>query len=201
VAATRKERAAATRRRMMKAACDVFSERGYAATTMDAVAAEAGVAVQTLYFSFHTKAELLQAAYEYAVLGPEGVPPHLSQWWSDVETADDVRAAVEALVDGTLPILERAAPLVWVVRADEDARATYQRNEALRRDGNEVLVKRLMDKQPLRQGLSRSQARDVLLALTGPHQHQLFIAEFGWSRRDYRNWVVDAILRELFGIT
>ena len=118
---SRKERAAQTRRRMIAAACAVFSERGFAATTMDAVAAEAGVAVQTLYFTFHTKAELLQAAYEHAVTGPEQIPPHLSDWWRQVSDATDVREAVTALVDGTIPILERAAPLVWVVRADADA--------------------------------------------------------------------------------
>ena len=198
---TRKERAATTRRRMMSAACQVFSKRGYAATTMDAVATEAGVAVQTLYFTFHTKAELLQAAYEYAVLGPEQTPPHLSQWWREVELAHDIRTAVERLVEGTLPILERAAPLVWVVRADEDARATYEHNETLRRDGNEILVQRLAQKHPLRPGLSLNQARDILLAFTGPHQHQLFITEFGWHKEEFRDWVVHAVLRELFDIT
>jgi len=89
---------------MMAAACTVFSERGFAGTTMDAVAAEAGVAVQTLYFSFHTKAELLQAAYEHAVTGPEQILPHLSDWWRQVSEASDVRDAVIALVDGTIPM-------------------------------------------------------------------------------------------------
>jgi AcrR family transcriptional regulator len=185
---------------MMAAACRVFSERGFARTTMAAVAEEAGVAVQTLYFSFHTKAELLQAAYEYAVLGPDETPPHLSQWWRDVESAPDLRRGVEALVDGTIPILERAAPLVWVVRADEEARATYEHNELLRRDGNDVLIQMLAAKQSLRKGLSRDRARDILLALTGPHQFQLLTAEYGWSVQDYRDWVVDAVQRELFEI-
>lgn len=201
MAVTRKDRAAATRRRMMSAACHVFSTRGYAATTMDAVATEADVAVQTLYFTFHTKAQLLQAAYEYAVLGPEQTPPHLSQWWREVESADDVRTAVQRLVDGTLPILERAAPLVWTIRSDEDARATYEHNETLRRAGNEILVQRLVQKHSLRPGLSMAHACDILLAFTGPHQHELFIKEFHWPKEEFRDWVVHAILRELFDIT
>jgi AcrR family transcriptional regulator len=183
---------------MMAAACQVFSERGFSKTTMDAVAGEAGVAVQTLYFTFHTKSELLQAAYEYAVLGPDETPPHLSEWWRAVDEARDVRKAVVALVDGTIPILERAARLVWVVRADEDARATYEHNEELRRDGNDVLIGMLTAKKPLRKGLAPGRARDILLSFTGPYQFQLLTAEYGWSVAEYRDWVVQAVLRELF---
>lgn len=200
MALTRRERAAETRRRMMAAAYALFSERGYAATTMESVAKEAGVAVQTLYFTFHTKAELLQAAFEFAVLGPDETPPHLSAWQQEVESAPDVQTAVRALVDGVIPILERAARLVWVVAGDEAARATYEHNEQLRRDGYVHLVEVLAAKQPLRKGLSPERALDVLLALTGPHQFHLFVEEYGWDVQEYRDWIVGVVLRELFGI-
>ena len=88
---------------------------------------------QTLYYTFRTKSDLLQATYEWAVRD-DGPHPHESQWWQAVETADNVHDAVGHLVAGTVPILERAAPLVWVVRSDQDARATYDFNEKLRRD-------------------------------------------------------------------
>ena len=67
---TRRERAKATRRRIAEAALARFSGQGYAATTMDAIAHDAGVAVQTVYFTFHTKAELLIAALTIAGGGP-----------------------------------------------------------------------------------------------------------------------------------
>lgn len=184
----------------MAAAYALFSERGYAATTMESVAKEAGVAVQTLYFTFHTKAELLQAAFEFAVLGPDETPPHLSAWQQEVESAPDVQTAVRALVDGVLPILERAARLVWVVAGDEAARTTYEHNERLRRDGYIHLVEVLAAKQPLRKGLSPERALDVLLALTGPHQFHLFVEEYSWDVQEYRDWIVGVVLRELFGI-
>ncbi len=66
---TRRERAKATRRRIAEAALARFSGQGYAATTMDAIAGDAGVAVQTVYFTFHTKAELLIAALKIAAVG------------------------------------------------------------------------------------------------------------------------------------
>lgn len=197
---TREERAAQTRRRMMAAACQLFSERGYAATTMDAVAKEAGVAVQTTYFTFRTKAALLQAAFEYAVLGPDETPPHLSAWFAEVRSAPDAETAVRTFVDGNFAILRRAAPLVWVVSADKDARATFEHNEKLRREGFRDIVETLATKHPLRDGLSTARAVDVLLVLAGPHQFQVFVGEYGWDLQEYRDWVVAVVLRELFGI-
>src|SRR5262245_6712996 len=65
----RKEKALATRRRMLKAAYDAFCERGYAATTMNDIATRADVAVQTLYFTFHTKGAILEESVGAAIIG------------------------------------------------------------------------------------------------------------------------------------
>ena len=64
---TRRDRARATRLRITRAAYDLFCERGYTATTMAEIAESAGVAVQTVYFAFHTKSELLSRTYDFAV--------------------------------------------------------------------------------------------------------------------------------------
>src|SRR6266540_1150871 len=73
---SRRDRARATQWRIMKAAYTLFSEQGYAATTMAQVAEAARVAVQTVYFTFHTKPALLSRAYEVAVGGePEPLIP------------------------------------------------------------------------------------------------------------------------------
>lgn len=185
---------------MMESACRVFTERGFSAATMEAVAADAGVAVQTLYFTFHSKAELLQAAYEYAVLGPDPTPPHLSSWWLAAEQDPDVIKAVGRLVDGTVKVFERAAPLVWVVRADEQARRAYDFNENLRVEGYAAMVDFLARKHPLRPRLTRKKARDLMLTLLGPHVFFVLTGELGWTVRDYRSWVKVAILNEIFGI-
>ncbi len=185
---------------MMESACRVFSERGFSATTMEAVAVDAGVAVQTLYFTFHSKGDLLQAAYEYAVLGPDPTPPHLSPWWLAAEREPNVNKAVSSLVDGSVEVFERAAPLVWVVRADEEARDAYDFNESLRVQGYAVMIDFLSRKHPLRPRLTKKKARDLLLTLLGPHVFFLLTTELGWTARDYRTWVKTAILREIFAI-
>lgn len=78
---TRADRAAQTRLRMVRAAYDLFTERGYQASTMGDIAERAAVAVQTLHFTFGTKAVLLQNTYDYAVIGEgEQVPPDEQPW-------------------------------------------------------------------------------------------------------------------------
>jgi AcrR family transcriptional regulator len=65
---------------MIRAAHATFVIRGYTGTRMTDVAVASGVAVQTVYFRFHTKAELLQACYEDAVLGEDRLPPPQQPW-------------------------------------------------------------------------------------------------------------------------
>jgi AcrR family transcriptional regulator len=152
-----------------------------------------------LYFTFDTKAELLQAAFEHAVLGPEATPPHLTAWWGVAEREPDVARAVAHIVDGTIEVFQRTAPLVWAVHGDEDARATYEFNEQLRREGYAILVAFLARKHPLRPGLTQPKAR-VLLTLLGPHVFVLLTRELGWSVREFATWARAALLRELFGL-
>jgi len=196
---SRKERAQATRRRMMEAAYRVFSERGYAKTTMEAIAAEAGVAVQTLYFTFHTKAELLQAAFEHAVLGADDpTPPHLTEWYRKAVEEPRLDKAVALVVDGAVRIFERAAPLVLVAQADEDGRAAYEFNERLRADGYRDMLGFLADKQPLRKGLTLDRATDVMLGILGPQLFSLLTTDRGWTTAEYGAWAKGALVRELF---
>src|SRR6187401_3225177 len=91
---SRRDRARATRLRIAKAAYTLFCERGYDGTTMADIADAAGVAVQTVYFTFHTKGELLSRAYDFAVLGEgEPVPPDKTAWYMRMTEETDITAA------------------------------------------------------------------------------------------------------------
>ena len=90
---TRREKAAATRERIITAASAVFAEAGYVGARMTDIATLAGVAVQTVYFIFHTKAELLKACFDHAVLGPERLPPSQQAFWTEMAAARSGRAA------------------------------------------------------------------------------------------------------------
>lgn len=198
---SRRERAQLTRRRIVEAAYRRFTEQGYAATTMDSVAGDAGVAVQTVYFTFRTKGELLQAAYEYAVEGPDGIPPHLSSWWQAAEAAPDVSTAIRLFVDGTMAVFGRAAPLVWAVLGDENARTGYEYNDGLRRAGYEGAIAFLARKHDLRAGLPTLRARDILLVVLGPQIFSQFTRDLGRTSQEVADWAAAALLEQLFGIS
>jgi AcrR family transcriptional regulator len=201
-APVRKARAAETRRRMLDAAIRCFTEKGYSATTMAAIAAEARVAVQTLYFTFHTKAELLQETYDRAVLGNEvPVPPYLTTWFMAMEAEPTLTGALGHLLGGLTKILERVAPLrpVFESALGEDGVAeVVERAEALRERGYRHILDVLSAKRPLRADYDRATASDVLFVLLGPDAFRLFVHGRGWSVDRWKAWVAAAVERELF---
>jgi AcrR family transcriptional regulator len=198
----RRERARQTRLRMTRAAYQLFTQRGYTATTMADVAAAAGVAVQTLYFTFHTKAELLQNVYELAVLGEgDPIPPNEQPWWAEMLAAERLEEALRLLVDNVTSILARAAPLDDFVRAasyDPDPARVRAHNERLRREGYAQMVEHLGARFGLRPGLQPEQATDLLLLLLGPATYQTLVGEYDWPQDRWRSWCATAIAEQLF---
>lgn len=198
----RKARAVETRRRMLDAAIRCFTSTGYSATTMAAIAREAGVAVQTLYFTFHTKAELLQETYERAVLGDETpVPPYLTPWFKAMEAEPSLDAAITHLVEGLTTILERVAPLRPVFESalsEAGVAEVVQRAEALRSRGYRHILEVLAGKRPLRPVYDLATASDVLFVLLGPDGFRLFVHGCGWSVSSWKAWVAAAVEHELF---
>jgi len=75
----RAEKAQANRQRMRAAAQTLFTSRGYSATSMQAIADEAGMAVQTLYFTFRTKRALLSELLDVAIAGDDEPVPTLER--------------------------------------------------------------------------------------------------------------------------
>jgi len=114
---TRREQAAATRERMIRAATEVFTEAGYVGARMNDIATRAGVAVQTVYFTFHTKGELLQACFDHAVLGPDRLPPEEQTFYAELLAARSGRAALKQFVAGNTAILARSAAIKEVAES------------------------------------------------------------------------------------
>ena len=199
---SRQEKAAATRRRMLDAAYELFCDPGYRATTMADIAARAGVAVQTLYFTFHTKDDLLQAVQDRLVVGDDAVPPQLQPWHVAALAEPDVRHAVPMLVTGTQAIFERVAPLVPTFHsvAAEPAGDVWRHSEELRLDGYRLLVAHLAAKAPLRTGLTIDAATDVLFVVLGPECYRTFVIDRGWTVAAWIDWTAATLLRDLFGL-
>lgn len=199
---SRAERAAGTRGRILDAAYASFAADGYRATTMQAVADRAGVAVQTVYFVFHTKDDLLCAVQERAVIGDERVPPLQQAELAEVAAEPDLRRAVELFVRGNLAILERVGPLIptWHAVAGDPVGQVWQRLERLRYEGFGDLLVRLAAKAPLRSELSHQQATDLLFVLLGPELFRSLVTELRWPPEAYATWVERTIVEQLFAL-
>ena len=198
---SRKERARATRLRMLRAAQEVFVERGYAGTRMTDIAEQAGVAVQTLYFAFHTKPELLQACYELAVLGEDKpTPPSEQPWYAAALASRAGPTAIRHFAEGVTAIIARAAVLDDVVRSarhELDAARVREHNEQLRRDGYRAIVNHLANRFGLRPGLDVDTGTDLLLTLAGPATYRPLVVEYGWSHDHYVAWLTTSLTDQL----
>ena len=198
---SRRDRARATRLRVIRAAQRVFTGRGYAGARMADIAAEAGVAVQTVYFTFHTKAELLQACYELAVLG-EDDPRHppAQPWYAAMLDARDGLTAMRRFAEGFSAIAARVAVLDDVVRSaahEPDAVQVRARNEQLRRDGYARIVAHLAGRFGLRPGLDPPDAVDILLTLGGPATYRALVVDCGWPHDRFVDWLADTLGQQL----
>jgi AcrR family transcriptional regulator len=195
---TRRERADYTRMRIIRAAHMTFVERGYTGTRMADVATAAGVAVQTVYFVFHTKPELLAACYDHAVLGDDDPkPPPQQPWYAALLAATSAEQSVSHFVAGNTAICERVAVLDDTVRAAveaPEATEVHQRSQRLRREGYQVLIHHWCRTFGLRPGLTEATGVDLLLMLSGPANYRELVIEDGWTVEAYRTWLHDELL-------
>jgi AcrR family transcriptional regulator len=198
---TRRERSLATRRRMVGAAYRLFCEKGYVATTMEAIAREADVAVPTLYFTFRTKGAILGEAVGAAVMGfDEPVGPEDSSWYEAFQAEPDARRALKILIENTTPILGRVGPLLaatYAAASDPEVTSVYELSEKRRVEGYRTIVQMLASKGGLRPGIRVSNATDILFVLLGPQLFDALANGRGWSVAACNRWLVEVLSQQL----
>lgn len=192
VKGSRREKSRATRQKILEAAERVFVESGFHGATIAAIAARAGVATQTVYFVFHTKAELISAAIDSLVLGDDPTIPQDTEWWRAMSEAPDSANALEIFVRGAAPLFQRASTLSEVLRGaaltDDELRKTHEHHERLREAGFREVIEVVAAKGSLREDLTVDTATDVLLVTLSDASYVQFTTERGWTHEQ----VVDA---------
>lgn len=200
----RREQAARTRHKVVRAAQRLFLRDGYAPTTMSAIATEAGVVVETLYRGFGSKAGLFGAVVEAALAGGADraeVPVEERPAIAEMIAEPDPRRQV-ALYAATQPgIHRRAGPLLRAVRdaaaLDAEVGQVWRELETQRHAGQGRFVGLLSSRGSLRDGLSVELATDALWTLTSLAVYDLLVVDRGWSADAYERWLVEALAREL----
>jgi AcrR family transcriptional regulator len=168
---TRQRQAEEARRRILDAARLLFREAGYVGTTLNAIAAAAGVSPKTVEATFGSKRGLLAA-----LVDPVASGRRFQELLGDLRAATDPRRRVELA-----------------------ARLTRQVYEAwgLRRQNQTRLIAYLSDQGVLRGGLAPQEATDVLWALTGYDLYRALVVECGWAPQRYEAWLADMLIQHL----
>jgi AcrR family transcriptional regulator len=190
----RTERAQDTRRRITTAGLELFAERGYQATTVAAIAEAAGVAVQTVYAAFGSKAGVLKA-----LLTEMEDEAQATAWRTRIDAAAPVDRlrAFAGWTASILSVSRRAimaaqhaggAPGIVELKAEGDRR---------RRAALDRLLAALDAEGVLRPGLDRRRAIDRAWVLTGVELYLAITSGCGWSDADYAEWLGDLLVDQL----
>jgi AcrR family transcriptional regulator len=200
----RQAQAAQTRQDILAAAHQLFLERGYAGTTLAAIAQAAGVVVETIYRAYGSKAELFKAVVRAAVAGGANraqVPVEQRPAIAAVITETDPRRQLERYAATQPGIHARAGPLLRVLTGaaatDPELAELWSQIEDERRNGMGRFAQLLADRGVLRPELSVEEARDLLWTLNALAVHDLLVLRCGWSPERYRDWLAGALAREL----
>jgi AcrR family transcriptional regulator len=199
---TRRAQAQATRRRIVDRAYQLFSEYGYAATTMDMIASAAGVAVQTVHYVFRTKATLFQEVIEVAAAGRHDPSPVMNRpWIAEALSAPAGRRAMAVAVEHGVDIYVRVAPLNNAIHAaasiDPDIEEYSKSIKGARRGGMSALIESLAAKDQLRPDLTVERAADLLFVL---HSHETYLGltrDSNWSLVEYKAWLYATLCDQL----
>src|SRR5215471_3439413 len=171
----RQAQAAQTREDILAAAREAFLQRGYAGTTLAAVARDAGVVVETIYRGFGGKAGLFKAVVEAAVAGGT----------ARAQVPVEQRPAVRAVLEETDP------------RRQLEGYTATQPGIHVRMAGLGRFTRLLADRGALRPGLSAEHARDILWTLASHATYDQLVTQRGWPPEQYQTWLADTLSRTL----
>ena len=199
----RAEQADGTRRRVLAAARDLFLARGYAGTTVAAVARTAAVSPDTIYVSLGGKQGLLEGVLSLARSDPED-PAQRDQELSRDEagTLADPHQRLRRLVELSCETLARTSPVHTVLRGAADghpfAAELYARMLRIRLELQTRNLHTYLG-ESLRPGLTVKHAGERYSALLSPELYHLLTVEHRWTTRRYASWVTDLLDHDLLG--
>ena len=201
-ATRRREQAEATRLRILSAAQRRFEADGYAATTIAGVAADAGVAVKTVYLSFESKSGLLRALWHRLLRGEKDtVPVGEQDWFRDPLSEPDPERRLRVYAGTARRVKSRIGPLLEVIRTaapgDAEIAALWGRIQTDFHANQRTIVESLAADGALRADLGVDRATDLMWTLNHPANWHLLVTERGWSHDEFEAWLADAFCTQL----
>ena len=187
---------------VVDAAHDLFLERGYGATTIEAISERADVPAATVYRLFSSKSGILKSLLDVSIVGddervPMGERPQVRTLLAD----RDPEEQLEGFVAVAAQVNDRAAPLyrilVSAAGTDPDAAALLDELTGQRQQGQRVIARSLARAGALRPELRERDAADLIHALMSPELYRLLVIDRGWKPERYHRWLTSLLVDQL----
>jgi AcrR family transcriptional regulator len=200
--AARQARTRRTRAAVVEAARTLFLERGYAATTIEAISGLSDTPQATVYRLFSSKLGILKAVLDVSVVGDDEAVTMLDRLpVRALLSTEDPRNQLAGFAALLREVMARAAPVHRIVadaaRSDEDAASLLAQLGAQRQEGQRRIARSLARSNALRPGLRERDAADIIYALASPEVYGLLVFDRGWGAERYQKWMNAILIDQL----
>jgi AcrR family transcriptional regulator len=187
---------------VVHAARALFLERGYTATTIEAISDESDVPPATVYRLFSSKLGILKEVLDVSVAGDDQAValadrPHVRALLAD----PDPRNQLSGFADISCGVLARGEPfyriLVSAAGSDPDAAALLAEETRQRQRGQAQIARSLAHAGALRPGLRERDAADIIHALMSPELYRLLVGDRGWPPERFEEWLTGILIDRL----
>jgi len=199
----RQSQADETRRQILTAAHRLFTERGYAGATIEAIAAQAGVAPETIYAIFRNKGKILASLVNFlsASRAEERVPLLERIGPQAVAQERDQRRQLQLFAQVVANNLEGNASISEIIlvaaKTDQDIEKIMQQFIKQRRQHMAVAVQQIAANGPFRDNMDEEYATDTVWTLASPEVFLLLTRDLGWPKDKYAQWLTETLIRVL----
>lgn len=187
---------------VIQAARALFLERGYAATTIEAISEESDVPPATVYRLFSSKLGILKDLLDVSITGDDEATavedrPHTRA----LLAARDPRSQLSGFAGITRGIMSRAEPvhriLASAAGSDPDAAVLLAEQTRQRDQGQAQIARSLARAGALRPKLRERDAADIIHALMSPEVYRLLVCDRGWHPERYEHWLKEILISQL----
>jgi AcrR family transcriptional regulator len=202
VSPLREQSARQTRQAILDAARELFIRQGYVVTTLEQIAGRAGVSRPTVFAAAGNKRAILKRLHDIALAGDDQpVPVAERSWYREALREPDPRRSLRLYARNVTRVQERYADLHQVLQmaaaADDELAELWQASEDERRTGAGYVVDALVGKGPLKPGLDRDSAVDLLWVFNASDIFRRLVRRSGWTSQRYEQWLAGTFCDQL----
>jgi AcrR family transcriptional regulator len=194
------------RRAVVEAARTLFVDRGYRATTIEAVSDRSDVPPATVYRLFSSKLGILKALLDVSIAGDDQALPLLDRPEVGALFAEpDPEKLLAGFARITVTINERSGQIYQILASaacsEPEAAVLLGQYTQQRQQGQGQIARALARAGALRADLRERDVADIIHVFMSPEVYRLFVTDRRWSRARYEQWLTNALVQQLLPAT